>query len=301
LQRESLVTRSYDPFTWDPTEHMWAVVKMPPAGLADNVSHRNQADGSATQQESGIVRVPSPLLYHRRSEAASAEPLCKQQLIPKRPETVFNKYNSEHTRLMSEIRAAGQEKQPGEVSPSAFVAARLPLMGGALSTDQTEHRCLQAHKLIALCRDIHPSAAAYSPPIPTTNTYIFPKRVYHAVSQPNPACSGPVYSNLNTSWCLDQIQVSPKLIILDQKYQHHTKSAFGEGSVQPIMLCPAWPVKYANLTTSMLTSMSTPQDSRGRSSTQDSFDSKFNVATATRKPNIPAVADGMSDEINVQD
>ena len=280
---------------------MWAVVKMPPAELADNISHCNRADRSATQQEGGIVRIPSPLLYHRRSEATSAEPLCKQQSIPKRPEPVFDKYNSKHTRLMSEIRAVGQEKQPGEVSPSAFFAARLPLMGGALSADQTEHRCLQAHKLIALCRDIHPSAAAYSPSIPTKNTYIFPKRVYHAGSQPNPAWIGPVYSSLDMSWCLDQIQVSPKLITLDQKYQHHSKSACGEGSDQPIVLCPVRPVRYANLTTSMLTSMSTPQDSRGRSSTQDSFDSKFNVATATCKPNVPAVADGMSAEINVKD
>jgi len=61
-----------------------------------------------------------------------------------------------------------------------------------------------------------------------------------------------------------------------------------------MVLRPAQPVKYADLATSMPVSIPDLQETRNRSSTQDSFDSKFDVATATRKLNIPALPDSMS-------
>ena len=303
MQRESVVTWSYDPSTRDPTEHKWAAVKMRPAELAGNVSHLGQAGRSVKQQESGIVRIPSPLLYHRRSEATSAEPLREQQLIPKLRELVFDKYNSKHTQLMSEIRAAGQEKQPGQVSPSAFVAARLPLLGEALSADQSEDGDvgLERQKPTSPCSDIHPSAALHSPPVITTNTYMLPERVCNVVSQPHPAWSGPVYSNVNMSWGSDKIHAFSKFVVPGREYQHQSKSTSGGSSDQATMLWSVRPVKCANLIISMPASMSAPQESRERSSTQDSFDSKFNVATATRKLNIPAMADSICAQVSVRD
>lgn len=268
---------------------------MPPAEPASDVPLQYSWDVPVTEQEPGVIRIPSPLLYHRRSAGVSTEPFVEPHLLCKQTEPVFDKYSFTQTRLMSQIRAACQKEQSAEPTPSAFVAARLPLMGEALPADQSEDGDvgLQDNKSSAMSGAKSATAASYSPPVlTTTNTYIFPKKVYHLVCQPNPAWSGPAYSNVDLSW--PQNLVYPKLTIPGQKRQHHSRSSSSGSSSQVMVLRPAQPIKYADLATSMPVSIPGLQETRNRSSTQDSFDSKFNVATATRKLNIPALANSMS-------
>ncbi|KAK5954972.1 hypothetical protein OHC33_003651 [Knufia fluminis] len=275
---------------------------MPSAELTNDVPLQYDWDVPAMQKEIGTIRIPSPLLYHRRSQGVSTEPLVEPLLTHKQPDAGPDKYNSKYTRLMSEIRAAGQEKQTAEPSSSTFVAARLPLMGEALSADQSEDGgvSLQDISAVAASSDELRSKASYLPPIlTTTNTYIFPKRVYHVVCQPNPAWSGPAYSNINQSWGWDQNLVFPKLAVPGHNGQPLSRSSSSGNSDQGMILRSTQGVKYANLTTSMPTSKPALQESRVRSSTQDSFDSKFDVATA-RKLDLPTLVDSMSAEAKVQ-
>jgi len=271
---------------------------MPPAGSANDVPLQYSWDVSGTQQEPGTYRIPSPLLYHRRSAGALTEPLVEPQVVCKQTQPDFDKYSFTQTRPMSQIRAAGQEEQPSEPARPPFVAARLPLMGEVPSAAQSEDggvslpECLKA-SLPAVIGGKSPTGASCSPPVlTTTNTYIFPKKVYHVVCQPNPAWSGPAYSNVDLSWA--QNLVYPKLTIPGQKRHHHSRSSSSGSSSQRMVLRPAQPVKYADLATSMSVSIPGLQETRNRSSTQDSFDSRFDVATATRKLDIPALPDSMS-------
>ncbi|KAK5089375.1 hypothetical protein LTR70_007077 [Exophiala xenobiotica] len=268
---------------------------MPSAESANDVPLQYSWDVPVTEQEPGVVRIPSPLLYHRRSAGASTEPFAEPHLVCKQTEPVFDKNSFTQTRLMSQIRAACQEEQSAEPTPSAFVAARLPNMGEALSADQSEVGGvgLQDNRSTAMGGDKSATATSYSPPVlTTTNTYIFPRKLYHVVCQPNPAWSGPAYSNVDLSWA--QNLVYPKLTIPGQERQHHSSESSNESSSHEMILRSAQPIKCANLATSMPVSIPGLQETRNRSSTQDSFDSKFNVATAIRKLNIPALANSMS-------
>lgn len=303
VQRESIATRSYDPLVRDSAQPKQDVVEMPTAGPANHVPIQHCWGPPATQQESGIVRIPSPLLYHRRSEGVSTEALVEPQLACTQPDPALDKYNSKDTCLMSELRGAGQEKHSAQPTQSAFVAAKLPLMDEALSADQSADGgvSLQYNLSIAPSSDKSPSAASYSPPnLATKNTCIIPKRVYHVVCQPNSPWSGPACYTLHPSWGLDQDLVFPKLSIPGHKPQHNSKSSPSKCSDQGLILRPSQPIKYASLTTAVPASVPALPESRKRSSTQHSFDSKFDVATATRKFNVPGRADSGSANAKIQ-
>ena len=197
---------------------------------------------------------------------------------------------------MSEIRAATQEKQnlrdEDTVEP-AFVAARLPLMGEALhmESSDTSNGGVSLHNVKPECETIS-EALNDSQPIPasltTTNTYLFPKNVYQVFNCPSSPWSGSSTVSRPPIRSSNCHLIFPKLTIPDQAVRKNVPRGSKLEPGQDIVLnyrsavCPRTSLSKP----APITRMPYGSDSRDRSSTTESLDSKFDVATATKTADL---------------
>lgn len=245
-------------------------------------------------ERKAIYRVPSPLLYHRRSGAAVTDPMTSPVLDS--PAQTFDKYNSKHTRLMSKIRAATQEKQnlrDEDTAEPAFVAARLPLMGEALhmESSDTDDGGVSLHNVKAECETISEALNdSQSTPaiLTTTNTYLFPTNVYQVFNCPSSPWSGSSTVSRPPIRGSNCRLIFPKLTIPDQAVPHNVPRSSKQKLEQNIVLdyrsavCP----RTAGSKPAPIARLPYCFDSRNRSSTTDSLELKFDVATATKTADL---------------
>lgn len=191
---------------------------------------------------------------------------------------------------MSEIRAAGQPKQAIECTDNPghpFIAARLPLMDHAVASEDStdggvtlpEHTA--PHQLMSPAPTISPLPA---PPIlTTTNTYVFPKNFYNIICPP--LSIWPEYARYaggDPVWRTSQDFVFPKLTMPGQ-------DTASDSNWKPMTICDSTAdVVAKGLIPSGQIGAARPSilDLRGRSSTKNSFDSKFRVETATLRSSV---------------
>lgn len=278
LQQNTEIVRSESP-----TYQKFATIDPASVQLSCSIlSEKCDSNTTATSYEGAPPRVPSPLLYHRRSNEASSEPMSSDFTPPSQR---IYRYSTRESQLPSEDCASFQQEKSLSISGNTstpLIAARLPLIGEASSRVETtiESALVETDTLPGVSDNRTMSTAECTPPIlTTTNTYIFPKRVYKLYCQPSAAWSGPSYTKTQKSWQSTRKLVFPKLSILGQDGSLKSRSDLSDTDSGNSIIC----YHEASLKTSLPTPPPELFDSRCRSSTQDSFDSKFNVNTATKQ------------------
>lgn len=158
-----------------------------------------------------------------------------------------------------------------------------------LQDDHTEKTIAKSEASKSSCDFCYPDTSMIGPQIlTTTNAYIFPKRVYHVYCQPSAAWSGPSYSDMCQSQGSEQRLVFPKLIIPGRQSNPERNITRSKTVGRNQMILHQMPLVKRNsewAKTSLPTPLPRLFESRCRSSTQDSFDSKFNVDTAVKHQN----------------
>lgn len=239
------------------------------------------------------TRIPSPLLYHKRSQAASSEPIVHDATLFTAPSQRIDKYNRRHADLAMEqftmIPQARLLPESNEAPDISFVAAKLPIMGGTSWNDECSNELTSEPEVPpVLPNNCQSCPATGIPPVmTTTNAYIFPKKVYNIYCRPNVAWSGSSYSDMAHSKGTQQSLVFPKLHIPGRKSCFRSNTLLSDAvEGKPVVVNQQTPLvdRYSAWSkTSLPAPLPQLFDSRCRSSTQDSFDYKFNVDTAVRQ------------------
>lgn len=172
-------------------------------------------------------------------------------------------------------------------SERPFIAARLPVMSIARSEEDNTEDMVNKRASLSSHRDPESRTATGTRPIlTTTNAYIFPKRIYHVYCQPSAAWSGPSYSDMYQSQNPPQCLVFPKSA-LPRRTEHFRPTSLLFDSVENKQVVRTTGPFARQDVLWTKTSLPTPLprlfESRCRSSTQDSFDSKFSVDTIVKQ------------------
>lgn len=187
---------------------------------------------------------------------------------------------------MSEIRGAGQQKHSEKRvdDETRFIAARLPLMGDALASmdDSMDGVILPPDYAFRPRPDDTNTATLPSldpPTLTTTNTYVFPKNVYNIVCPPMSIWPEYAqYASGDAIWHTSQNFVFPKLAMPDQ----HVLDKRIKGPTTIIGSGIGGSANYPEPANESSVSRPSLPNSRDRSETKSSLDSKFQVATASR-------------------
>jgi hypothetical protein len=197
------------------------------------------ADLPTPENEDVFTRVPSPLLYHRRSKEASQEPLSLQSSDFTPPSQSIDRYTTTRSELFPRICVSDQQAKLLPIKQNTyppFIAAKLPLMGDVPSynVSRTEDVSVNIGTLPSFGDDRTLTTDSCTlPTLTTTNTYIFPKKVYSTYCQPDATWSGPSYTNTHRSWKSTRHLVYPKLSIPDRQLSSNlnpTLSDTGSGN-----------------------------------------------------------------------
>lgn len=274
LQVEGVVKASYDPLIQDMVIHptKTAVRQVQSPQSSEESSTPRSLDCGITAPV-GNFRVPSPLLYHRRSNAAYSNAYGIDQ--------DDKSLRFTHTRLMSEIRRKSQQlkrKNPVNRQDSGFDAAKLPLMGSFASPEKPISEDITLPSCPSTQRD---SVERSLPPIlTTTNMYLCPQKLYQLCRCPSGLALSKGHDRSTTVRCLpNQSLIVPSLIVsgqfLARKPDHQDLAVVAT-------VASNQPGQSVNIDTIPANCL----ESRDRSSTQSSLDRNFTVAGAV--PTVPS-------------
>ena len=252
-------------------------VKLPPQDIATAVSFKPvQAREVFIPPATFIPRVPSPLLYHKRSNAVFTDSAVQDSdPIAKR-----SKFDQErHDQLMTEIKTVKRVKSITSATHKPFVAARLPCMSPRESSQDSEDGGVLLKNTATACvKSKHYVRSTKPARCPAKSN-----RIYHIFSHGKGAHSGFAFGQPQQS-CKNINFIFPKLLFSS------LSSDFDSPLNSHILLAQTslpdnkheWCQPASSPTRLMLESPPFLSDTRERSSTQDSFNSRFDVATAMK-------------------
>lgn len=257
-----------------------ATVKLPRRIELKSTKPRVEPKHVFTPPPAYIPRVPSPLMYHKRTNAiftdstADVDPLT----IARKPKMD----QAKHDQLMSEIRSVKQAQTVGTDSESKpWNVARLPCMTeAAVSSRDSEDGGVLLNNTAAPCvktkRCLEVSKC--------TNASRKSNRIYHIFSHGKGAHSGFAFGQEQKS-CTNINFIFPKLMFSDVASNFgalKSNSLLGQASLPENL--HQWFGSSVNSDKLTLESPQLLADNRERSSTQDSFNSRFDVATVIKAP-----------------
>lgn len=267
LQKEGLVKSSYDPLIQDMIVPPLAGAVAPEQKRCATGFLSDRSDNNCTTVSGSTFRVPSPLLYHRRSRATFSDSSGHSE----RDESL----GFTHTRLMSEIRSKTHQRKPktlDDTQEGVFVAARLPLMGPS----RVSGGLVEQEAKPAICSTVvgGPTKQPHPPILTTTNVYLYPQKLYQIFDYPSESIlKQPSTRDLKSLWPQDQSLVFPTLTLSGQllasKTDHMDNNfvlASTDSNGVQLADVDATPAHFL--------------ESRNRSSTQESLDRNFTVAGA---------------------
>lgn len=239
-------------------------------------------------------RIPSPLLYHRRSlEVLTQSSGSQEHSSTQFSEQELDYHNSRHTRLMSEIRAHQEIKQ-------AFKARETECNNGS------RHQLIVHETPYSMdtCKDVDSLSITYASRQEFSNPVVkLPRVSLNATAKnafifPNATFCTPESANIKFSLDLERIHeesnactipslISPQLHVPGViPAIHHSTTQLGNEALMlrqctrpQSMAAPSY--QSSDLLVSESSSM------RDRADTKDSLDSQFRVETALRKLILP--------------